>query len=118
MQITVLRAKIHKAIVTESNLHYEGSITIDEYLLKKSGIYPYEKVLVTNISRGTRFETYIIAGKSNSGTICLNGAAARLGKKSDIITIMAFTEKAAKEVIKHKPKVILLNKKNKIIKTS
>ena len=118
MQITVLKSKIHQATITQSNLHYEGSITIDLQLIKKAGIYPYEKVLVANISQGTRLETYVIAGKSASGVIELNGAAARLGKVGDKVTIMAFTEKPPREAAKFKPKIIVLDKQNRIKKSS
>lgn len=118
MQITVLRSKIHQATITQSNLQYEGSITIDLQLIKKAGIYPYEKVLIANISQGTRFETYVIPGKSGSGAIGLNGAAARLGKVGDKVTIMAFAERAPKEAAKSKPKIIVLDKQNKIKKSS
>ena len=118
MQITVLKSKIHTATLTESNLKYEGSITIDLNLMKKAGIYAYEKVLVANISQGTRLETYAIPGKSDSGIIGLNGAAARLGKVGDMVTIMTFTEKPPREAAKSKPKMIILNKENKIKKSS
>lgn len=116
MHITVLRSKIHQASITQSNLNYEGSITIDLQLIKKAGMYLYEKVLVANISRGTRFETYVIAGKSGSGTIGLNGAAARLGKVGDRVTIMAFTEKPPREAAKYRPKIIVVDRQNKIKK--
>lgn len=117
MQITILKSKIHKATVTQCNLDYEGSITIDSSLMKKVGILPYEKVLIANVSRGTRWETYTIKGKPGSGVIGLNGAAARLGKVGDLITIMAFTELPKKRARRFKPKVIVLGKKNKIRKT-
>lgn len=118
MLITVLKSKIHKANVTESNLEYEGSITIDLQLIKRAGLCQYEKVLIANISRGTRFETYVLPGKSGSGIIGLNGAAARLGKVDDMITIMSFTGKLPREAAKHKPKIIVLDKQNKIKKSS
>lgn len=118
MQVTVLKSKIHTATITESNLKYEGSITIDLNLMKKAGIYAYEKALVANISQGTRLETYVIAGKSDSGIIALNGAAARLGKVGDMVTIMTFAEKPAREAAKSNPRIITLNKQNKIKKNS
>jgi len=98
--------------VTEANLKYIGSITIDSLLLKKTGLYPGEKVLVTSVTSGARLETYVIAGKSGSGEICMNGAAAHLIKKGEIIIIMGF-ELTNKPV---KPKIILVDKKNNFIK--
>lgn len=117
MQITILKSKIHNAKVTQSNLNYEGSITIDLKLMKKVGFLPYEKVLVSNISRGTRFETYAIVGKPGSGVIGLNGAAARLGRIGDKLTIMSFTDVSQEMARRFKPKIIMLGEKNKILKT-
>ena len=114
MEIIVLKSKIHRAVVTQSALHYEGSITIDANLLKKTQIHPYERVMISNINRGTRFETYAIAGKPGSGVICLNGAAARLCKIGDRVTIMAFALMKPGEMKKSKPKVIVLDKNNHI----
>lgn len=116
MQITILKSKIHNASVTHCNLNYEGSITIDLQLMKKVGIIPYEKVLVSNISRGTRWETYAITGKPGSGIIRLNGAAARLGKVGDKITIMAFAVLPQQQAKRLKQKIIVLGGKNKIRK--
>ncbi|MBI2573696.1 aspartate 1-decarboxylase [Candidatus Woesearchaeota archaeon] len=105
----VLKSKIHKATVTEAKLHYIGSITIDEVLLKKANIWPGEKVLVTSNTTGARLETYTIAGPKNSGVICMNGACSHLIKKGHEIIIMAF-EITNKPI---KPKCILVDKKNK-----
>lgn len=116
MQITILKSKIHRASVTQSNINYEGSITIDSALMRKSGILPYEKVLVCNINKGTRFETYAIKGESGSGIIGLNGAAAKLGKKGDKVTIMTFTEIPVKKAKGFKPRIITLCAENKIKK--
>lgn len=117
MQITILKSKIHTATVSHCNLNYEGSITIDSQLMKKVGIIPYEKVLVSNISRGTRWETYAITGKPGSGIIRLNGAAARLGKVGDKVTIMAFTELLQRQAKRFKPKIIVLGGRNRIRKS-
>ena len=108
----MLRSKIHKATVTEANINYVGSITIDEKLLKKVGIWPGEKVLVTSITSGARVETYAIAGKNGSGIICMNGAAALLIKEGEEIIVMGFelTDKSIK------PKIILVDKKNNFVK--
>lgn len=116
MQISILKSKIHKATVTQSNVNYEGSITIDAQLMKKAGIVPYEKVLVSNMSRGTRLETYAISGKQGSGIIGLNGAAALLGKIGDKITIMTFANVPQAKARQIKPKIIVLGKKNKVLK--
>lgn len=108
----VLRSKIHKATVTEADLNYIGSITIDEELMEKAGFWPGEKVLVISNTSGARLETYIIIGKRNSGIICMNGAAAHLIKKDEEIIVMGFefTDKPIK------PKNILVDKNNKFIR--
>jgi len=90
MLISICRAKIHRATLTDCNLNYKGSITIDAELLRRSGIFPYEKVQIANINNGERFETYVIEGPANSGVIALNGAAARKGEKGDLIIIIAY----------------------------
>jgi len=108
----VLRSKIHKAHVTEANLNYTGSITIDEDLIEKASFWPGEKVLVVSNTSGARLETYVIAGKRNSGIICMNGAAAHLIKKGEEIIIMGF-ELTDKPI---KPKNILVDKNNKFVK--
>ncbi len=108
----VLRSKIHKATVTEANLNYIGSITIDEDLLDKARFWSGEKVLVVSNTSGARLETYIIAGKRDSGVICINGAAAHLIKTGEEIIIMGF-ELTDKPI---KPKNILVDKKNKFVK--
>ncbi len=117
MEVFVLKSKIHNATITETSLHYEGSITIDANLIKKTSLFPYEKVLVSNISRGTRLETYVIAGKAGSGVIGLNGAAARLGALGDRVTIMAFASLPPKQAREIKPKIIVLGENNKIART-
>ena len=108
----MLRSKIHKATVTEANLNYIGSITIDEELIKKVGLWSGEKVLVASITSGARLETYVMFGKRNSGIICMNGAAAHLIKKGEEIIIMGF-ELSDKSI---KPKIILVDENNKFVK--
>ncbi len=108
----VLRSKIHKAIVTEANLSYIGSITIDKSLIDKAGFWPGEKVMVVSNTSGARLETYIIAGKKGSGIICMNGAAAHLIKTGEEIIIMGF-ELTNKPI---KPKNILVDKENRFVK--
>ena len=114
MQITVLKGKIHRAAVTQSELDYVGSITIDEALLEAAGIYEYEKVQVANISNGCRFETYAIAGERDSGMVCVNGAAAREVQKNDKIIIMAYALMNPDEIKKHKPKRVFVDDENRI----
>lgn len=114
MRICMLKGKIHRATVTDANLNYVGSITIDSQLMENSGIIEYEKVHVVDIDNGNRFETYVISGERNSGLICLNGAAARCVQKGDKIIIMAYCELEVEEVSRHKPKVVLVNEYNSI----
>jgi aspartate 1-decarboxylase len=108
----LLRAKIHRATVTDANPDYVGSITIDDELLQRADIWPGEKVLVADVDNGARFETYAVKAKAGSGTICVNGSAARLTKKGDKIIIMAFeyTDKP----LDHK--VVLVDEKNRFVR--
>ncbi len=114
MTLTMLKSKIHRVTVTEANLNYVGSITIDSALLKASGILEYEKVQVVNVTNGSRIETYAICGEENSGVICLNGAAARCASEGDIVIIMAYAQMDENEAKAHRPKVVLVDKKNHI----
>lgn len=114
MRLTMLKAKIHRAIVKEANLNYVGSITIDEELLEKSGILEYEKVQVVDIDNGNRLETYTIAGDRGSGMICLNGAAAKCVNVGDKVIIMAYCDLEDQEIKNHKPKVVFVNENNQI----
>lgn len=111
----MLKAKIHRARVTDSNLQYMGSITIDQDLLDASGILPQEKVQIVNNNNGARFETYTIAGARGSGTICLNGAAARLVQPGDEVIIIAYVYLTPEEAKDWQPKVLFLNKENQIL---
>ena len=110
----ILRAKIHIATVTESNLSYEGSITIDEAILKKAGILSYEQVMISNLNNGERFETYVIPGRK--GEICLNGPTARKGIVGDKIIIFCYSYVEDSKLKEFKPKIVLLDEKNKILK--
>lgn len=112
MNIHLLKAKIHRAVVTDSSLHYQGSLGIDSAFLALTGIVPFERLLVGNISNGNRFETYAIPAPEESRTICLNGAVAHLGKVGDILVIMAFCEISIKESRNWTPKCILLSENN------
>ncbi|MFH5832533.1 aspartate 1-decarboxylase [Halalkalibaculum sp. DA3122] len=112
MKLTMFKSKLHQMKVTESNLHYEGSITIDQELLEKAGILPYEKVQVLNITNGNRLETYTIPGERGSRTCCLNGAAARLTQVGDRIIVIAYAEMTPEEAREHKPKVVVVDEQN------
>ena len=114
MQLTMLKSKIHRAVVTEAKLNYVGSITIDSELMEKAGIIEYEKVQVVDIDNGNRLETYVIAGKRNSGVLCLNGAAARYVQTGDKVIIMTYCQMDEKEALDFKPTVIFVNEDNSI----
>ena len=115
MQINILKSKIHRATVTDANIHYMGSITIDINLMERAGILPYEKVLVVSLESGERLETYAIKGKRGSAEICLNGAAARKILKDDKVIILAFALLDQNEADRFKPTVIQVDGKNNII---
>ena len=106
MQIEMLKSKIHRVTVTEADLNYIGSITVDAALLRAAGILPGERVFIVNNNNGERCDTYTIAGEENSGVICLNGAAARRAQPGDIIIIMAYARMTPEEAESWKPKVI------------
>jgi len=114
MLLNMLKGKIHCATVTEANLAYMGSITIDEELMEKAGILPNERVQVVDNNNGARLETYTIPGPRGSGVICLNGAAARLAQPGDIVIIMAYSLFTEEEAKTHKPKVVMVDDQNKI----
>lgn len=114
MQLTLMKAKIHRATVTQADLEYEGSIAIDGALLRESGILPYEQVHVYDINNGNRFITYAIDAPRGSKTICVNGAAARLVTPGDKVIIVSFAQMASEEARDFRPKVLLLNDQNEI----
>jgi aspartate 1-decarboxylase len=116
MQKHMLKSKIHRATITEADLNYEGSLTIDKELLDAVDLQPYERVMVYNINNGERFDTYAIEGKAGSGVIGLNGAAARKGLIGDQIIIVSYAYFTAEDLIAYEPKIVLLNKSNKIKK--
>ena len=118
MEVTMLKGKIHRARVKQAALDYVGSITIDEDLMDAAGILEYEKVQIVDIDNGNRFETYTIAGERGSGMICLNGAAARCVSVDDLIIIMAYVNMTPEEARVHQPKVVLVDKENKITKVT
>jgi aspartate 1-decarboxylase len=116
MLLTLLKAKIHRAVVTGASLHYEGSMTISADLAERVGLLPYERILVGNMGNGERFETYVIYGERGAGVIQLNGATAHLGKIGDRVTIMNFGQFSPEEAVNHHPRVIVLNEKNDVIR--
>jgi aspartate 1-decarboxylase len=116
MTITMLKAKIHRATVTQAALNYVGSITVDEALLEESGILEYEKVQIVDVENGARFETYTIAGERGSGVMCLNGAAARMVQPGDKIILMAYAQVTPEEAEELKPRVLFVDDKNQVTK--
>ncbi|HOH23372.1 MAG TPA: aspartate 1-decarboxylase [Bacteroidales bacterium] len=114
MYIQILKSKIHQAIVTEANLYYVGSITIDEDLMDAAHLVEYEKVQVVNINNGERFETYVIKGERGSGVLCLNGPAARLVVPGDVVLVISYCSIEAEKAKEHKPIVIFPDKNNRL----
>lgn len=114
MTITMLKAKIHRATVTQAELNYVGSITVDMDLLEQSGILEYEKVHIVDINNGARFETYTIAGERGSGVMCLNGAAARMVQTGDKIILMAYADVTPEEAKEMRPTVVFVDDENKV----
>ena len=116
MHLTLLKSKIHRATVTGASLNYEGSMTISRDLAERVGLLAYERILVSNMSNGERFETYVIYGEAGGAQIQLNGATAHLGKIGDRLTIMNFGSFTPEEAASHKPCVIMLSEKNEILR--
>ena len=112
MQLTLMRSKIHRATVTQADLNYEGSVSIDENLLEKSGILEHEKVDVLNINNGERFTTYAIKAPRNSGEIKINGAAARKVQVGDLVIIISYCSISHTEALNHQPKILTLDSQN------
>lgn len=110
MTVTLLRAKLHRIRVTEANLDYVGSLTVDLDWMEAVGLYPNEKILCADVENGNRFETYVIPGPRGSGICCLNGAAAHKGKVGDRLIVMAFGQFTPEEAAAHVPKVLFLEK--------
>jgi aspartate 1-decarboxylase len=114
MKRTMLKSKIHMATVTEANLNYYGSISVDAELCKAANLLPFEKIDIYNCNNGSRFSTYIILGKKNE--MCVNGAAARHVQKGDVIILASYAEYKSKELKDHNPKLVFVDDKNKIVK--
>ena len=115
MRRTFFKSKIHRATVTHADLDYEGSVSIDEDLLDAAGIWEYEAVHIWNITRGTRLQTYAIKGPRGSGVICINGAAAHLNRPGDLVILATFAELEEAEARAHEPKVVLVDRQNRIV---
>lgn len=118
MLVNMLKSKIHRATVIQSELDYVGSITVDEELMEASGIYEYEKVQIADIDNGNRFETYVIAGERGSGMICLNGAAAHMVSIGDKVIIMSYAQMEPEEIKENQPKVVFVDDDNKITRVT
>lgn len=114
MQLTMFKSKIHRATLTETDLRYEGSITIDEDLMEAADLLRYERVLVVNNNNGERFETYVIPGDRGSGNICLNGAAARKGQIGDQVIIISFAQMTPEEARNYQPTAVMVDRHNAI----
>ncbi len=111
---TMMKSKIHRARVTDLNIDYEGSVTVDRNLMQAADILPYEQVHVLNVNNGERFSTYAIEGEPGSGQICLNGAAARLVCKGDIVIILTYSQVAENDAVDFHPNIVYVNKRNEI----
>ncbi|MFE8602949.1 aspartate 1-decarboxylase [Archangium gephyra] len=115
MRRILFKSKIHRATVTQADLDYEGSVTIDSHLLRAADILPFEKVAVWNVTQGTRLETYALEGEAGSGVICINGAAAHLNKPGDLVILATFAEVEEHEARHWKPTVVFVDQKNRIV---
>lgn len=115
MLLSLLKCKIHRATVTDANLNYVGSITIDRDLMDAAGLLDHEQVSIVNINNGARFETYVIEGQRGTGTICLNGAAARLVQAGDLVIILAYAQMTPEEAQTHEPKVVMVDAHNRAL---
>jgi len=114
MQRSMLKSKIHRARVTDSDLNYEGSIEIDQALMKSADILPYEEVWVWNLANGARFSTYVIPAPEGSGRICVNGAASRLAQEGDLVIIASFVQLEEEELASHQPRLVFVDENNRI----
>jgi len=110
------KSKIHRATVTDANLNYEGSLTLDPILMEAAGLVPFEQVHVLNLNNGARFETYLIEGERGSGTVCVNGAAARLVQVGDPIIVLAYALVPEEELLQFEARVVFVDEKNEIVK--
>lgn len=116
MRLSVFKSKIHRATVTEANLNYEGSVTIDADLMEAADILPHEQVQVLNVNNGERFDTYAIRGQRGSGVICLNGPAARLAHVGDLVIILTYAWMERDELERHTPRIVMVDERNRILR--
>jgi aspartate 1-decarboxylase len=116
MRRTMCKSKVHRAVLTGADLHYEGSLTLDLALMQAANILPFEKVQVVNVNNGSRLETYVIEGERNSGTIQLNGAAARLGAAGDHVIIISYADYEEGELENFEPRLVFVDEKNRIVR--
>ena len=114
MLLTLCRSKLHRATITQAELHYEGSLTVDAALMEAAGILPFERIQVVDVTNGERFETYVIEGQRGSGTVCVNGAAARLVHMGDRAIVITYAQLTPDEAREHRPVIVLLNDDNSI----
>src|SRR5512136_2000123 len=114
MERKMLKSKIHRAVVTGADLHYEGSVTIDKELMEAADIIPYEAVSIWNVTNGNRFETYALDGEPGSGVICINGAAARMVAPKDLVIIASFVDMENNEALEHEPKLVFVDDRNRM----
>lgn len=112
---TIFKSKIHRATVTHADLDYEGSVTVDSGLLRAADLRPYEQVHVWNVTRGTRLTTYVLEGPAGSGVVCVNGAAAHHNRPGDLVILASFAEMTPEEVAAHRPTVVLVDDRNRIV---
>lgn len=117
MRLSVFKSKIHRATVTEANLNYEGSVTIDADLMEAADILPHEQVQVLNVNNGERFDTYAIRGPRGSGVICLNGPAARLAHVGDLVIILTYAWMEREELERHTPRIVMVDERNRPLRT-
>jgi aspartate 1-decarboxylase len=116
MRRTMCKSKVHRAVLTGADLHYEGSLTLDRALMEAADILPFEKVQVVNVNNGSRLETYVIEGERNSGTIQLNGAAARLGAAGDHVIVISYADYEESELENFEPKLVFVDEKNRVVR--
>jgi aspartate 1-decarboxylase len=117
MRLSAFKSKIHRATVTEANLNYEGSVTLDADLMEAANILPHEQVQVLNVNNGERFDTYAIRGQRGTGMVCLNGPAARLAQVGDMVIILTYAWMEREELERHTPKVVLVDERNRPLRT-
>ncbi len=115
MRRELCKSKIHGATITEANLYYEGSLTLDTRLIEAADLVPYERIQVVNINNGARLETYVLPGEPGSGTVALNGAAARLGAVGDQVILISYAQYDENEIAGHEPRVVFVDERNRVL---